>query len=340
MIIKYSTKILVTILILIFFNSILYAEEKVRISVLRLETDNVPATIVTQVTEIVTSSFMEYELLEIIEREKLQKIMEQQEINMTSYSETEKNVSAAKIAKVDKIITGNINQITDNYYLNLSMIDVATGKIEQTSNTSFKEIHSSSDDIKIAVDRLENKISGVTFRQTTNQKIKVTRKETGDINFKFDASMYFFSFAGVNLVYDINNTENIMDDWKIGWHVLDMAFGKRYALFGSSVYKDFGDDETFLPLTIRIPLLIYPTETFRENNSTYEATPAGLYLEGNYAWLNTDKYDRFCDLKLIYDNGSFFNFFGSIIFREDFSTENMYIYAGVSFYLGTYGMSF
>ncbi|MBN1500343.1 MAG: hypothetical protein JW982_09310 [Spirochaetes bacterium] len=330
-------------LLIIFFlsQSAIYAGQNYKITILRFETDNLSQEIVTQITELTTSSFISYGKFEIIEREKLQKIIDQQMINMTAYSDTEKNMNAARLASVDKMISGNVNYISNKYYLNLTVTDIATGKIENASNTQFSNLNDASDTIDKAVEQLGNKITG-TVKTTAykEEKIKIPRNQTGDINFKFNAFMYYVSLASFSIMYDVNETENIMDDYKIGWSLIDLAFGKRYILIGSSLYKDMGNDETFLPLSVKIPLLIFPTETFKKNDSTYESTPAGLYLESDLAWLDTDKFKPFFDVRLTYDNGAWFNFFGSVIFSEDFKPENRYFMVGATLYLGTYGIEY
>lgn len=162
-----------------------------------------------------------------------------------------------------------------------------------------------------------------------------TSSDPGDINFNYDYNIFYFSAFGFSLMYNFEDFDEPLNDYEFGWHAFEMEYGWRFLLIGTTVFKDFGAKSTFLPLTMKIPVLIFPSETFVYSSAT-EITPAGLYLEINTAWLNTEEYEYFVDLKVKYENGALFSIWASALLEDPLGSMQKSYYFGVSLYLGKY----
>lgn len=69
---------------------------------------------------------------QMVERELLSKVMEEQKLSLTGAISDSSVVEIGKLAGADYILTGTITPFKDYFRLNLRLIEVETGKIEKT----------------------------------------------------------------------------------------------------------------------------------------------------------------------------------------------------------------
>ncbi len=81
----------------------------------------------------------------ILERTRIQQILNEQEFQQTGITDPSKTVKIGKIAGVEKLITSTIYLKTkDNFVINFSVTDVATAQVELTKQVSEKDYSANS----------------------------------------------------------------------------------------------------------------------------------------------------------------------------------------------------
>lgn len=127
-----------TILLLIMtINSVLIAQ-KINIAVLSLTANNVPnveAAVVSDRIRIALKSSGSYN---VIEREIMENILGEQELQMSGCTESECMVELGKLLAVRYIVSGSLSKIGSYYTIEIKMVDVETGKIVQNVAKDFK----------------------------------------------------------------------------------------------------------------------------------------------------------------------------------------------------------
>ena len=66
---------------------------------------------------------------EVVERNLLQKVLEEQKLGMTGYIDQETAISLGQILGVDAIITGSITDLGTNVKINARLISTETGSV-------------------------------------------------------------------------------------------------------------------------------------------------------------------------------------------------------------------
>jgi TolB-like protein len=100
-------------------------------------------------TDIVNS-----ELFVVVDRANMDKILAEQKFQQTGCTKQDCAVQMGKVLNVYKIIAGTVSKLQDTYIINVSVVDVQTGKIEAAATD-----HASSfDALPDAIDRLAQRL--------------------------------------------------------------------------------------------------------------------------------------------------------------------------------------
>jgi TolB-like protein len=81
------------------------------------------------VTEIMTTSLVNAQAFDIIEREKLNKVLKEYQLTMTGVVDTTSAKEIGKILGADAIVTGSVMMLRNRLRLDARVIDVTTGAI-------------------------------------------------------------------------------------------------------------------------------------------------------------------------------------------------------------------
>ncbi|MBN1647827.1 MAG: hypothetical protein JW874_07330 [Spirochaetales bacterium] len=106
------------------------AAEKMTIAILDIESENVPSIILNAVSEIVRSEFTNFGNFTVVERSKLDKIIEEQELALSGVLDESSAAEIGALVSAQKIVLGELNPVGDEYVLTLRIIDVETGQAE------------------------------------------------------------------------------------------------------------------------------------------------------------------------------------------------------------------
>ncbi|MBI5205372.1 MAG: SUMF1/EgtB/PvdO family nonheme iron enzyme [Nitrospirae bacterium] len=214
--------------------------------------DKVDKAIVRPLSESIRREIVMSGRYEVIDRGNMNKILGEQKFQLSGCASGECIVEAGQLLGVGKIVTGSIGLVGKTYYLALSVINVETGKIENSSEDKCKcEI----DDLIDSSKRLVKRLLGeqVATPQTTAETPKPaeTKQSQQPPSTPFSKGGYTDS-SGIEMVYvkggcyqmgeSYNAHEVCLDDFYIGKY--EVTQGQWKAIMGNnpSYFKDCGDN--------------------------------------------------------------------------------------------------
>ena len=107
----------------------LYAE-KMTIAILDLKSGNVPKIITNAVTDIVRSEFVNIENFRVTERGQMDKIIEEQKLQLSGLLDDESAVKLGELLSAQKVVLGEVNSLDEAYIITLRIVDVETAESE------------------------------------------------------------------------------------------------------------------------------------------------------------------------------------------------------------------
>ena len=196
-----------------------------------LNNERIKADAVT-VREVVESEMVKTRKYEIITREDIDKLLENQSIQVSRISSSE-NLRKLQLHNISYIVTGSINATGNNYVITVRILDVATGEFKHS----------------------ENDIIG-------NQSRELYTGITGLMN-KFNSNMYSDGDGVIqtgndpNVNYDLSGTT-----WSLKW--LDIEDEIRFTRDGKIILMSNGGiNNTWMQLDDHIKITI-------DNSTVYE----------------------------------------------------------------------
>ena len=151
-------------------------EKKISIAVLDLEVrEGVSKQIMGPVTDRLREELFNLGKYRILDRKNMEKILQQQGINLSDCTSSECAVNVGQMLSVDKIVTGSVNKIGEVYFINASMINVGTGEIEGIGNVKCSCEGAALPDSMVEVAR---KITGVKEAPVVEEKPKQAPEES------------------------------------------------------------------------------------------------------------------------------------------------------------------
>lgn len=129
------------LLIILVISSLSFAQEKINIAVLDLEARGGITTREAQrYKDRVTRWLVADERFNVADRKNLDKIIEEQKLQLTGVLDDSKMVEMGELIGVQQIISGNLNTDEENRFVTLKLIDVETGKlIRQNGENQIKQ---------------------------------------------------------------------------------------------------------------------------------------------------------------------------------------------------------
>lgn len=186
-------------------------------------------------------------MYELIDRSNMDKILSEHKFQASGCVSSECIVEAGQLLGVGKIVTGSIGLVGKTYYLSLSIINVETGRIEQSSEDRCK---CEMDDLIDSTKRLVKQLLAEKAKEIkTVQEAKKTaeKKDPIDMEFVFvkggcyqmgnSEGGFFSGEADEKPVHEV-----CLDDFYMGKY--EVTQGQWKAIMGKnpSHFKDCGDN--------------------------------------------------------------------------------------------------
>lgn len=129
-------------LFLLCFCTLLFAENKMTLAILQVESQELPAIVTSGVTEIIRSEFSNIGNFIVVERDRMDQIMEEQKLALSGMLDEDTAVEIGALLSAQKIVLGELNPLGEEYSLVLRIVDVETGQSEYSvrANASMDNI--------------------------------------------------------------------------------------------------------------------------------------------------------------------------------------------------------
>jgi TolB-like protein len=113
-------------------------QEKIAIAVMELDANGVTQAEAKALTDRLRIELFNASVFLVMERDKMNKILDEMEFQMSGCTSDECVVEVGRIVGVKKIIAGSVSKVGEIYSVSLRLIDVETSKIEATAIEDFE----------------------------------------------------------------------------------------------------------------------------------------------------------------------------------------------------------
>ena len=215
---------------LFFVLSFLMAQE--RIAITEFDPSGVNSTTARNITNRFSYELSKANKFEIVERELMDKILEEQKFQNSGCVANECAVEIGQMIGVSLIVAGNVSKIEDLYSLNIRLIDVETGKIIYQDMDDYEG--SVKDFIQVTIKNMALRMAAEASKsqktdQTQMEQFTSTKK--GDVIFNVDQPSVAIYIDGR---YSSRSSGNQV--------LLSIAEGPHTIRFSSDGFKDWEKD--------------------------------------------------------------------------------------------------
>lgn len=189
------------------------------------------------VAELLQSCFVEKAEFIVVERLVLNKLIDEQKLELSGLSDTEAS-KLGKLAQADKVLAGSVSKVGGKYYLIIRSVDVATGVVDLTDQIIANTLKGLTDSIPDLAERIIQKAKGEKIPafiiKDQPASVQMDAKETPDTNVQADHSLFgYYLFCGNAKDYSASHNDAMV----IGPKPAENRFNQsNFAyLFGSNI---------------------------------------------------------------------------------------------------------
>lgn len=111
--------------------------EKTRVVLFDLEAEDIPPVALRILTDVVRGELVKSDRFEVIDRAHVQKVLEEQQFQLSEVVSEATMVHAGQIVGAEKIVAGRIGWLGKVRIITLQLIDVSTGRVDQLEASDF-----------------------------------------------------------------------------------------------------------------------------------------------------------------------------------------------------------
>jgi len=115
------------------------SQSKMAIAVLSFEAKNVSRETAEAVADILSTELFNTKRFEVIERQAIVRILEEQKLQMTGVTDMSQAAEIGKVLNVKKIMIGSVSKLGQTYIINTRLVDVQTGAMELAQNVKSEK---------------------------------------------------------------------------------------------------------------------------------------------------------------------------------------------------------
>lgn len=141
-----KNKIIVFAIFIVTLSTISFSQSE-KVAVLPFNIEGIEGNYKNTITEFVQSAFLKHSTYTVVERNQIQKILNEQKFQETGL--TENAVTIGKLLSVNFVVVGNLSKIKDKFTFIVKLIDVTTGNIVKSEKKSAEVSFKNVDDILI-----------------------------------------------------------------------------------------------------------------------------------------------------------------------------------------------
>jgi Tol biopolymer transport system component/TolB-like protein len=143
-------------IIVLLIASAALAAPKLKIAFMGIEPSGVSESVASGVSDSFLNALINTYRFEVVERARLEALMEEQGLAISGCTTTECFVQVGQLAGAQKVIVGKVAQVGGSYIVSVRLVDVYSSRVEQ----SLAEKSGNLDDLLTVADKLAVKLSG------------------------------------------------------------------------------------------------------------------------------------------------------------------------------------
>lgn len=162
------------------------------------------------VSENLRTAFSSSGGFQVVERSYIEKILEEQKIQISGFTDSQEAIQVGKIAGVNYIVLGTICKIDNYYTLNIRMVSVENGMIEKAGT---KTVKSQIDLVKVTAEmpslllETNNELQLIkTENKIKYKKEKTNKKKNEEKSFLFPDKIEFGTIDPLSFTWDLNRS--------------------------------------------------------------------------------------------------------------------------------------
>jgi len=134
------------------------------------------------VSELVQAEIVHRNAFTVVEREQIERIIEEKKLEMSGLTESEQAQSIGNLLGADKIITGSISKIGNSYFVIIKGINTKNGVVEYSDENSFISMDNLQKSLQEVADRFVNDTQGIKSTGVTDNIIITNNNITNRSN--------------------------------------------------------------------------------------------------------------------------------------------------------------
>jgi len=184
-------KALILLVITLFFSG-LHAQA-VKVAVTDLDGGKHYKDYASTVTGIIISELSANSKIELIERSQLKKILDEHGLQMTGLVNPEQAVELGKFIAINKLITGTLGPLGNQFVITVRMIDIETAKVDLAVTETVVNASSLPSGSKVVAEKLINAIkSGKAVSESAREKLKYSCETKNDAGACFKLGVMWY----------------------------------------------------------------------------------------------------------------------------------------------------
>ena len=214
--------------------------EKPYIAVLEFETEGgAPATLKSVLTDKLIGRLIDSKAFNVIDRASMDKVLKEQEFEISGCTASECAVEAGQLLGVDKVVIGRLSKISEKYFISTQLIDVGSSKIEQTADDTctveLDTLLSKLNGLAVKLAGGESALRGGGFMGTYTNKEKTNQQGIGSLYIKSEPEGAKIIIDGIKIK---NTSPATVEDIPAGSHNVELIKGFLVASKDIELTKD------------------------------------------------------------------------------------------------------
>lgn len=152
-----------------FLTLYLTAEDKPTIAVMDLKITNVPKDEVELIVDFLNNALFETGAFDVIQKNMRNKLLEEMEFSASDLADAEKTNKIGKLLSAKLLLFGSIGKLGTNIIFTLTLVDVQTGKTENTFSKTYKKLENIVEDLP----SISEEMASISQRRNFEEKSAV-----------------------------------------------------------------------------------------------------------------------------------------------------------------------
>ncbi|HBU69069.1 MAG TPA: hypothetical protein DEE98_01655 [Elusimicrobia bacterium] len=184
---------------------------KINLAVSDFEGRNVEAADAASVSDLMRTGFVNTGKFIVVNRGNMQQILQEQSLQASGITSEEYAAKIGKLLNVQKVVVGTVSKLGQNYYINASMVDVETSKIDTSKKIKAESLENLAEKTETLAEILagirkgelpeEDAKAAADKKTAEKQKAKIDLDLGGQVGIYYPSDSNLAQYHNVNLLY-------------------------------------------------------------------------------------------------------------------------------------------